>query len=95
VEGGGGERGGLVALEEAGVGLDAGDFLPVQVKDLNEMGGRATVDGPLSQCTECVCEEGASRRARGKKTYTANTGRCSWVLAVRSTSLVVWNVFSG
>jgi len=44
VEGGGGERGGLVALEEARVGLDAGDFVTVKVKDLDEMGGGATVE---------------------------------------------------
>lgn len=43
VEGGGSERGGLVALEEARVGLDAGDFAAVKVKDLDEMGRGATV----------------------------------------------------
>lgn len=50
MEGGGSERSGLVALEEARVGLDAGDFLPVKVKDLDEMGGGATVES-MSQCS--------------------------------------------
>ena len=49
VEGGGGERGGLVALEETRVGFDASDLLPVKVKDLDKMCRGAAVDEPWSQ----------------------------------------------
>lgn len=43
VEGGGSDWGGLVALKEARVGLEAGDFATVKVKDLDEVGRCASV----------------------------------------------------
>lgn len=95
VEGRGSERGGLMALKETRVGLNAGDLLPVKVEDLDKMGGRATIREPFVSVLQIICLWGWRRGVMRNDTYTANTGRCSCVLAVRSTSLVVWNVLSG
>jgi len=67
-----------ILLEEARVGLDAGELLSVHVEDL---------DGVRRRSTALMLDRNTKQIAK-HRTYTANTGKCSWRLAVRSVSLV-------